>query len=203
MLREAGLSDRDTVQAFHAFGGYIQGFVMMEGGSIKGAHDDELPPIGMTEALPADDFPVLAAVGRYFAECTADEQFEFGLDLMIRGIVARAQPTGPALMNVDAFLADAVQASGGKLHALGIGWSRPAGERVPRASRPHRDRRHRPQRRRRSRRARADDLAARPGRVARGRSATRASLRAGFATPPATARHARAQPGRAHLRDRG
>ncbi|HYJ61266.1 MAG TPA: hypothetical protein VE032_07380 [Actinomycetota bacterium] len=26
-------------------------------------------------------------------------------------------------MNVDAFLADAVQASGGKLHALGIGWS--------------------------------------------------------------------------------
>ena len=34
LLREGGLSDRDTVQAFHALGGYIQGFVMMEGGSI-------------------------------------------------------------------------------------------------------------------------------------------------------------------------
>src|SRR5262245_26972220 len=35
LIREVGLSDRDTVQAFHAFGGYIQGFVLMEGGSIK------------------------------------------------------------------------------------------------------------------------------------------------------------------------
>ena len=35
LFREAGLSDRDCVQAFHAFGGYIQGFVMMEGGTIE------------------------------------------------------------------------------------------------------------------------------------------------------------------------
>src|SRR5262245_2505510 len=35
LLRNGGLSDRDTVQAFHAFGGYIQGFVMMEHGSIQ------------------------------------------------------------------------------------------------------------------------------------------------------------------------
>jgi len=90
LLREAGLSDRDTVQAFHAFGGYIQGFVMMEGGSIKGGHDDEGFHDRMADALPAEAFPVLAAVGRYFAECSADEQFEFGLDLMMRGIVARA-----------------------------------------------------------------------------------------------------------------
>jgi TetR/AcrR family transcriptional regulator, tetracycline repressor protein len=91
LLREAGLSDRDTVQAFHAFGGYIQGFVMMEGGSIKGAQD-ESSHRGMLEALPADDFPVLRDVGRYFAECPADEQFEFGLDLMIRGVLARVDP---------------------------------------------------------------------------------------------------------------
>ena len=35
-------------------------------------------------------FPVLAAVSRYFSECPADEQFEFGLDLMIRGLESRA-----------------------------------------------------------------------------------------------------------------
>jgi len=88
LIREGGLSDRDTVQAFHAFGGYIQGFVMMEGGSLKGrAHGEAFGDAA--GAVPADVFPVLAAVGRYFAECDADEQFEFGLDLMIRGIQAK------------------------------------------------------------------------------------------------------------------
>ena len=36
-----------------------------------------------------DEFPVLAAVSRYFAECDGDEQFEFGMDLMIRGLTAK------------------------------------------------------------------------------------------------------------------
>ena len=89
LLREVGLSDRDTVQAFHAFGGYIQGFVMMEGGSIKGQNQHDEAVQEASAMIPADVFPVLAAVGRYFAECDADEQFEFGLDLMIRGLQAR------------------------------------------------------------------------------------------------------------------
>jgi AcrR family transcriptional regulator len=90
LLRDAGLSDRDTVQAFHAFGGYIQGFVMMEGGSIEKSHHDPEAHQRMIEMIPADAFPVLSAVGRYFSECGADEQFEFGLDLMIRGLRSRA-----------------------------------------------------------------------------------------------------------------
>ena len=44
LLREAGLSDRDTAQAFHAFGGYIQGFVMMEQGSIAGGITRSIRP---------------------------------------------------------------------------------------------------------------------------------------------------------------
>ncbi len=99
LIREGGLSDRDTVQAFHALGGYIQGFVMMEGGSIKGRADKGDAFGEAAGAVPADVFPVLAAVGRYFAECDADEQFEFGLDLMIRGIQAKvaadAAASGP------------------------------------------------------------------------------------------------------------
>jgi AcrR family transcriptional regulator len=90
MLRNGGLSDRDTVQAFHVFGGYIQGFVMMESGSIQktqGAHGPfDLPEL----ELPADAFPVLLAVHNYFADCSADEQFEFGLDLLLRGLRDRA-----------------------------------------------------------------------------------------------------------------
>ena len=92
VLRSSGLSERDTVQAFHAFGGYIQGFVMMELGSIAGGSDDEhlKAHAELVAALP-DEFPTLQTVGPYFAECDPDEQFEFGLDLLIAGLEARAR----------------------------------------------------------------------------------------------------------------
>jgi AcrR family transcriptional regulator len=92
LLRSAGLSDRDTAQAFHAFGGYIQGFVMMELGSIVGVGDQEHAKAHaeLAAALP-EDFATLQAVAPHFAECDTDEQFEFGLDLLIRGLEAKAQ----------------------------------------------------------------------------------------------------------------
>jgi len=85
MFREAGLSDRDVVQAFHVFGGYIQGFVMMEAGSIKDRHEEHF----LGAEIPADAFPTLAAVSQHWADCDADEQFDFGLDLLIRGLRAK------------------------------------------------------------------------------------------------------------------
>jgi TetR/AcrR family tetracycline transcriptional repressor len=93
LLRDAGLSDRDTAQAFHAFGGYIQGFVMMELGSIaSGADEEHMKAHAELAAQLPDEFGVLRAVSRYFAECGPDEQFEFGLDLLIRGLEAKAGP---------------------------------------------------------------------------------------------------------------
>lgn len=96
LFKEAGLSDRDTAQAFHAFGGYIQGFVMMELGSIAGGTDEGHLKMHQELAakLPAE-FATLQAVSPYFAECMPDEQFEFGLDLLIAGLfekVRRAEP---------------------------------------------------------------------------------------------------------------
>jgi AcrR family transcriptional regulator len=90
ILRSSGLSDRDTAQAFHAFGGYIQGFVMMELGSIAGGSDEEhlKAHAELVAALPGE-FPTLETVGPYFAECEPDEQFEFGLDLLIRGLESK------------------------------------------------------------------------------------------------------------------
>jgi AcrR family transcriptional regulator len=100
LLRESGISDRDTAQAFHAFGGYIQGFVMMELGSIAGGSDEGQVKrqAELVAALP-DEFPTLRAVLPQFVECGADEQFEFGLDLLIRGLEAKAQraPEGTAV----------------------------------------------------------------------------------------------------------
>jgi AcrR family transcriptional regulator len=92
LLRASGLSDRDTAQAFHAFGGYIQGFVIMEMGSIAGGTDEAHLKAHqeLAEQLP-EDFATLKAVAPHFAECDADQQFEFGLDLLIRGVLERVR----------------------------------------------------------------------------------------------------------------
>ena len=89
LLRDGGLSDRDTVQAFHALGGYIQGFVMMEGGSIHKSEGGSGLFDAASSQLDPDAFPALRAVHRYFTDCSADEQFEFGLDLLVRGLQAK------------------------------------------------------------------------------------------------------------------
>jgi AcrR family transcriptional regulator len=92
LLRASGLSDRDTAQAFHAFGGYIQGFVIMEMGSIAGGTDEAHLKVHeeLAATLP-EEFATLREVSPFFAECGADEQFEFGMDLLIRGVLERVR----------------------------------------------------------------------------------------------------------------
>jgi hypothetical protein len=92
LFKDAGLSERDTAQAFHAFGGYIQGFVMMELGSIAGGTDEAHMKMHqeMASKLP-EEFAMLQAVSPYFAECTPDDQFEFGLDLLIAGLLEKVR----------------------------------------------------------------------------------------------------------------
>jgi AcrR family transcriptional regulator len=98
LFRASGLSDRDVAQAFHAFGGYIQGFVVMERGSIAGGTDAAHVKARQALAdLDPDEFSALRAVAPYFADCSPDEQFEFGLDLLIQGLLAkvgRRRPRG-------------------------------------------------------------------------------------------------------------
>lgn len=95
-FRGAGLSEADSVKAFHAFGGYILGFVMMELGLMVGgpedaeharAHED------MARLLTTADLPRLREALPYIIDCDTEEQFEFGLDLLIHGILARIAPT--------------------------------------------------------------------------------------------------------------
>jgi AcrR family transcriptional regulator len=91
-LSGAGLSAREAAQAFNALGGYIMGFVMMEQGLMPGhdreehAHQHE----DLAEALREAGLVRLGECFPYFAECPNDEQFEFGLDLMIAGLAARS-----------------------------------------------------------------------------------------------------------------
>lgn len=89
-LSGAGLSSRELAQAFNAMGSYIMGFVMMEQGLMPGrdhhehAHEHE----EMADALREAGLPLLVQCFQYFAECPTDEQFDFGLDLMIDGLRA-------------------------------------------------------------------------------------------------------------------
>src|SRR5262245_13729029 len=89
LLRRAGLSDRDAAQAFNALGSYILGYVMMEQGLMLGndeehqkQHDEAV------EALKDSGLQNVVACLPHFADCNTDQQFEFGLDLIFRGIRA-------------------------------------------------------------------------------------------------------------------
>ncbi len=89
LLRKAGLSDRDAAQAFNALGSYILGYVTMEQGLMLGndeehahQHDDAM------EALKGSGLDNVVACLPHFADCDPDQQFEFGLNLIFRGIRA-------------------------------------------------------------------------------------------------------------------
>ena len=85
-LRKAGLSDHDAVYAFHTVGGFILGSVMMETGQVFGRN---APDRASMPDVPVDALPNIGACMPYLADCDFDEQFEFGLDLMLEGIRAK------------------------------------------------------------------------------------------------------------------
>jgi AcrR family transcriptional regulator len=87
-LRDMGLSVEYAFRAFQVIGGYIMGYVMMETGEIFTPGDDDAG--AFARSLPADDLPCIAATLPFMADCDVDAQFEFGLDLMLDGLVARS-----------------------------------------------------------------------------------------------------------------
>jgi TetR/AcrR family tetracycline transcriptional repressor len=92
-IERMGLHGRDQVMAFHVMGGYIMGFVVMEVGSMfsAGMGDDAGPSISeMAMSLPPGVLPHLVEAMPHMMECDPDEQFEFGLDLLLAGLQARA-----------------------------------------------------------------------------------------------------------------
>ena len=92
VFRTAGLSEEDSVKAFHVFGGYILGFVTMELGMMVGGPEDEAHAQAhqeMARLLASADLPRMREAMPHFLNCDLEEQFEFGLDLLIEGIRAR------------------------------------------------------------------------------------------------------------------
>ena len=93
LLRRGGLSDDDVVHAFRAFGGYIMGFVLNEVANPvpgMGDRDHRAEHEDLARLLPGEEFPNLARLLPLLAECDPEVDFEFGLDLLLDGIKARA-----------------------------------------------------------------------------------------------------------------
>ena len=93
VLRRAGLDVRDAAQAFHAFGAHIMGFVMMEQGMMLGHGEGDEEHLRMhaefTEMVSAGELPYLTEALPALHDCAADVQFEYGLDLLIRGVESK------------------------------------------------------------------------------------------------------------------
>jgi TetR/AcrR family transcriptional regulator, tetracycline repressor protein len=92
VFRSVGLAEADSVKAFHTFGGYILGFVMMELGPMVGGPDDEAHHRAheeMARMLASADLPRLREAFPYIIDCDVEEQFEFGLELLIEGLRTR------------------------------------------------------------------------------------------------------------------
>src|SRR5262245_26358145 len=89
LLRSAGLSDRDAAQAFNAMGSYILGYVTMEQGLMLGNDEEHARQHDLAmDALQGSGLDNVVACLPHFADCNTDQQFEFGLDLIFRGIRA-------------------------------------------------------------------------------------------------------------------
>ena len=89
ILRSSGLTARESVLAFQAFGGYIEGSVMMTSSKMPGHHHETAIEKAFSHADAVRTLPTLAEALPHFANCDEDEQFEFGLDLMVEGLRAR------------------------------------------------------------------------------------------------------------------
>ncbi|HXJ64945.1 MAG TPA: TetR/AcrR family transcriptional regulator C-terminal domain-containing protein [Actinomycetota bacterium] len=93
LFRSAGLSTADAAQAFHVFGSYILGSVTMELGIMVGGPSDEAHQEAhreMAAFVASAELPRLREAMPHLMDCDLDEQFGFGLDLLIEGLRSRA-----------------------------------------------------------------------------------------------------------------
>jgi AcrR family transcriptional regulator len=95
LLRGAGLPDRVVALVGDFFGLYVGAYSYEESLGLRSPTGEDLPPeqvVGMLraywESLPAEQFPhTLALLDELFVG-DADERFEFGLDLIVRGLAS-------------------------------------------------------------------------------------------------------------------
>jgi AcrR family transcriptional regulator len=96
LMRAAGVSDRTAALAGDLFALYVGAFAYEESLGLQSPDGKQRPPheivamIGEYFAsLPADRFPNIAATLAVLVAGDPDERFEFGMDVLIRGLAAQ------------------------------------------------------------------------------------------------------------------
>jgi AcrR family transcriptional regulator len=97
VLRAGGLPDRIAVFAFDTLSLWCSAFAYELGAVRTGDFDEETvaargKEIGAYMAARPTQFPNLLGVGTILAEATADERFEFAMDVFLAGLVGVFEP---------------------------------------------------------------------------------------------------------------
>jgi AcrR family transcriptional regulator len=86
LLAEAGFPPAETLKVLRAMSAYAVGFTISEALMIIGEGADR-PPVRFPDPEASEeDFPRTIEVGAYVQKNDSDDQFEFGLELLISGL---------------------------------------------------------------------------------------------------------------------
>ena len=98
ILREGGVPDRTAAWVVDLMSLYVGAFAFEESLGLASPTGEDLPPERVVEmigeyfrSLPPDRFPNTFAVLPYLTAGDVDERFEFGLDVLVRGLAGRAE----------------------------------------------------------------------------------------------------------------
>jgi len=101
LLRGAGLPDRVVAMVGDLFGLYVGAYAYEESLGLASPTGEDLPPQevvallrGYWGSLPPERFPHTLALLPQLFEGGPDERFEFGLDVLVRGIASFAAESG-------------------------------------------------------------------------------------------------------------
>ena len=89
-LREAGLSQEETIHAYRAVVGFVVGNVALEIAGFLNPDDEALAYLEqMRDAIPVERFPRVIELLPAMHACDPDQEFEHGLDLLLTGLRSR------------------------------------------------------------------------------------------------------------------
>jgi AcrR family transcriptional regulator len=91
VLRGAGFTIGEAISAFQTLVTFVVGHTL----STDGAPTDDRSAVAY-EQLPAAEFPTLREAARVIAQHSVDKEFEFGLDVLLRGLGERLKAVSPS-----------------------------------------------------------------------------------------------------------
>jgi AcrR family transcriptional regulator len=96
LMRAAGVPDRAAALTLDLFALYVGAFAYEESLGLQSPDGRDRPPHeilamigGYFASLPADRFPNIAALTEEMMSGGPDERFEFGMDVLVRGLAAQ------------------------------------------------------------------------------------------------------------------